>query len=134
MKLQRMERRRHPETIVALIDVVFFLLVFFMLVGRFDATAPFDVTPTISTIGAPLPAGGYTISISEDGRLALDGRETTPSEAITELSEARTADGALFVRLNAHAAAPVRELLPVIVGLDEIGVEDVVVVVTPSPP
>jgi len=29
MKLNRPAKRQHPETIVALIDVVFFLLVFF---------------------------------------------------------------------------------------------------------
>ena len=42
MKLARPTRAQHSETIIALIDVVFFLLVFFMLIGRMDATAPFD--------------------------------------------------------------------------------------------
>ena len=43
MKLSRPKRDQQSETIIALIDVVFFLLVFFMLIGRMDATAPFDV-------------------------------------------------------------------------------------------
>ena len=51
MKLSRPPARQPPETIVALIDVVFFLLVFFMLIGRMDATAPFDVSPPTAATG-----------------------------------------------------------------------------------
>ena len=47
MRLTRTPRRTPPESIIPLIDVVFFLLVFFMLIGRMDATAPFDVTPAV---------------------------------------------------------------------------------------
>ena len=57
MKLTRPPARQAPETIIALIDVVFFLLVFFMLIGRMDATAPFDVTPPTATTGTDMPAG-----------------------------------------------------------------------------
>ncbi|KIC06494.1 biopolymer transporter ExbD, partial [Leisingera sp. ANG-M1] len=49
-------RNPHSETIIALIDVVFFLLVFFMLIGRMDATAPFDVRPATAVTGRDMPA------------------------------------------------------------------------------
>ena len=58
MKLARGRRRESPETIIPLIDVVFFLLIFFMLIGRMDATAPFDVTPAIAQTGQDMPGGG----------------------------------------------------------------------------
>ncbi|MFD2853819.1 ExbD/TolR family protein [Seohaeicola zhoushanensis] len=73
MKLTRRAPAQHGETIVALIDVVFFLLIFFMLIGRMDATAPFDVIPPVAASGSDMPAGGATLSIAADGALALDG-------------------------------------------------------------
>ena len=45
MRLKARRGLTMPDPLVSLIDVVFFLLVFFMLVGRMDATAPFDVSP-----------------------------------------------------------------------------------------
>ena len=50
-RLARPTDRRPPETLVALVDVVFFLLVFALLAGRMDATAPFDVAPPIGAHG-----------------------------------------------------------------------------------
>lgn len=81
MKLTRHARDQQSETIIALIDVVFFLLVFFMLIGRMDATAPFNVTPPVAQSGRDMPAGGATVAVSESGVLALDGTEMTKAGA-----------------------------------------------------
>lgn len=132
MKLKRAEKRAQPETIVALIDVVFFLLVFFMMVGRMDATAPFEVTPAIAQTGADLPAGGATLSLAEDGALALDAFATTQPEALARLSERLQDSPELRIRINAHKDAPLRKLLPLIAQLDALGAGDVVLVVTPG--
>ncbi len=72
------EEKPQAETIVALIDVVFFLLVFFILVGRMDATAPFDLIPP--TAESPeAAAGGRADHLGRaDGRLALDGAVLEP--------------------------------------------------------
>ena len=58
MKLARRPRKVMPETVIPLIDVVFFLLIFFMLTGRMDATAPFDATPALARTGWDMPGGG----------------------------------------------------------------------------
>ena len=130
MRLPRQRRRQTPETIVSLIDVVFFLLVFFLLVGRYDANAPFDVAPPVASVGEPLPSGGRTVSVAADGRLALDGTETEAAALVETLAEA-AAGGPIFVRLNAHAEAPLRHVLPLISELGARGVGDVALVVTP---
>ncbi|MBB4284847.1 ExbD/TolR family protein [Roseospira goensis] len=133
MRLRRSPRRRAPETIVALIDVVFFLLVFFMLVGRLDATAPFEVTPPLATVGTDLPAGGVTVSVSETGALALDGRPVSRAALLAALRpRADAADGPPLVRINAHAAVALRVLLPLVTALEGIGMTTVVLVVTPN--
>ena len=130
MKLARTPRRTPPETIIPLIDVVFFLLIFFMLVGRMDATAPFDVEPPVAQTGADMPGGGITLSVSADGAMAVDGNEVVDAQARL-LAMVREAPETL-VRINAHQAAELRHILPLVAALEAAGARDVALVVTPG--
>lgn len=134
MKLARPEKRGSPETIVALIDVVFFLLVFFMLIGRMDATAPFEVTPPVARSGADMPGGGATVSVSAEGDLALDGSAVTRAELAPALARQLVENPDLRVRINAHAGSALRAVLPLAAEIENLGVRDVVLVVTPGAP
>ena len=122
------------ESIVTLIDVVFFLLVFFMLIGRMDATAPFDLVPPFSHSGETLPAGGATISVSFDGRMSIDGVEADEAAVKTKL-RARIATGQppLLVRINADGQTPLRHVLPLVAWLEDSAAIELVLVVTPEP-
>ena len=134
MKLRRPVRRDGQESVVALIDVVFFLLIFFMLVGRLDATAPFAVTPPLGITGADLPAGGVTLSVAPDGTLALDGAPLAPSDLDAGIVPRLAASPDLLVRLNADKNTDLGHLLPLIARLEALGARDVVIIVTPQPP
>lgn len=134
MKLRRPVRRDGQESVVALIDVVFFLLIFFMLVGRLDATAPFAVTPPLGITGADLPAGGVTLSVAPDGTLALDGAPLAPSDLDAGIVQRLAASPDLLVRLNADKNTDLGHLLPLIARLEALGARDVVIIVTPQPP
>lgn len=132
MKLNRPVRNPHFETIIALIDVVFFLLVFFMLIGRMDATAPFDVRPATAVTGRDMPAGGITLAISAEGALALDGEAVSRSALSPALSALLAEDPDLRLRINAHRAAELRNVLPLAAEGEALGFRDVVLVVTPE--
>jgi biopolymer transport protein ExbD len=134
MKLNRPPLRQSPETIVSLIDVVFFLLVFFMLIGRMDATAPFEVTPPTASSGADMPAGGITLSVGEDGNLALDGIEVRKSDLADAIQKVLSNAPDTLVRINAHRAAELRHVLPLVGQIEAMGATDVVLVVTPERP
>ncbi len=131
MKITRPAPRNQPETIIALIDVVFFLLVFFMLIGRMDATAPFNVTPPVAQTGADMPAGGITLSVSETGALALDGLALNPDDVSERIEQALIEDSDVLIRINAHHSAVLRDILPLIARFESMGARDVVLVVTP---
>lgn len=133
MKLTRRNRDQQSETIIALIDVVFFLLVFFMLIGRMDATAPFDVSPPVAQSGADMPAGGATVAVSETGALALDGNAMSRDAFEVAVARMLAANDRLRLRINAHRDAELRHVLPLVGWAESIGVRDVVLVVTPSP-
>lgn len=133
MRLRRRQARLPHETIITLIDVVFFLLVFFMLVGRMDATSPFELSPPISLNGDALPAGGVTVSLAVDGRLALDGVVRPRGDIVERLRAVVAAsEEPLLVRINAQAGAPVRYLLRLVTALESLEKGDVVLVVTPK--
>lgn len=132
MKLARRPRRRQPETIIALIDVVFFLLVFFMLIGRMDATAPFDVVPPVAAIGTDMPGGGATVALASDGALAVDGRVADRAAILDVLAQRIAEVPDLMVRLNADGAAALHHLLPLAAEIEALGVRNVVLVVTPE--
>lgn len=134
MKLRRPSARPMPETIVALIDVVFFLLVFFMLIGRLDATAPFDVLPPVAASGADMPGGGITVSIAADGATALDGMPVDRDTLLVRMRDRLGADGRQLVRVNADQRAALRHVLPLVDRIKAIGARDVALVVTPNPP
>lgn len=132
MRLTRPPARQAPETIIALIDVVFFLLVFFMLIGRMDATAPFAVTPPVAQTGSDMPAGGITLSVGETGEMAVDGQTLLDPMPVLLARIAETPD--VLVRINAHRAAELRHVLPLIAALEAAGAREVALVVTPSLP
>jgi biopolymer transport protein ExbD len=134
MRLRRPASRAPVETIVAMIDVVFFLLVFFMLIGRLDATAPFEVLPPLALSGSDMPAGGAIISVAADGRHALDGVELAPSVIFETLAARAETEPMLPVRINGHQSAPLGLILPLIAQLEEAGLLDVGIVVSPNPP
>ena len=132
MKLNRPKRAAQSETIVALIDIVFFLMVFFMLIGRMDATAPFEVRPPMAQSGRDMPAGGITLAIAADGALALDGEEISQEALAAALTTRLAQQPDLRLRINAHRAAELRHVLPYVSQAEQLGLRDVVLVVTPE--
>jgi biopolymer transport protein ExbD len=132
MKLRKPARPAERETVVALIDVTFFLLIFFMLVGRLDATAPFAVKPPIGTTGRDLPAGGITLSVAQDGAFALDGAPITTDALDAVLTERLTKNPATLIRINADQATELRPILSLITRFEDLGAKDVALIVTPD--
>lgn len=62
-------RRRSPESIVPMINVVFLLLIFFLMTAQIVPPEPFDVTPPIAQGGEPAE-GEFTLYLGADGVLA----------------------------------------------------------------
>lgn len=92
MKLARTARPRDEDArILPLINVVFLLLVFFMLAGQFAGGDPFAVDPPATRHALPLDGGPPEILAAADGTLALDGQVTT-IDALLAALPARLAD------------------------------------------
>jgi biopolymer transport protein ExbD len=132
MKLRRPHRMVERETVVALIDVTFFLLVFFMMVGRLDATAPFTVLPPRGMTGTDLPGGGITLSVGTDGALALDGSPLAAEALEGKIKERLAKTPATLVRINSDRSTPLRIILGLVNRLEDAGAKDVAIIVSPE--
>ena len=63
-------------SILPLINVVFLLLIFFMVVGHLAAADPFHIEPPASASEAEPGDPGHVVLVGTDGRIAVDGVTT----------------------------------------------------------
>lgn len=101
MRFARPPRRRPSESIVAMINVVFLLLIFFMMAARIAPPQPFDLTPPKATSDTN-PEQTRILHISRDGTLAFETHRG--SEVWDALS--RSGKGALTLRADMDMPAP----------------------------
>ena len=120
MQLPEAPRRRGGENVIPLINVVFLLLIFFMIAGSLSQTELFRVQPPESVSEAPLPPEARRILLAADGRLALDDRAVE----LDALAAALAGDTGP-VEIKADAAAPAARLLALLEVLRQAGVQEV---------
>ncbi|TMM55556.1 biopolymer transporter ExbD [Sulfitobacter sabulilitoris] len=102
-------RRRRTENIVPMINVVFLLLIFFLMSAQIAPPEPFDVTPPGSDAAGDAP-GRDVLYVAADGELSYGG--LTGDAAISSIA-ARDATGPLDLRADAALPATVlAALLP----------------------
>lgn len=117
-------QRPSEENVLPLINIVFLLLIFFMIAGALSATAPFELEPPAApgAQGTGPPRGG--IAIAADGRVALDG-DLVDLETLRERARDWNAGGEreLSLSVRADGSAKSERLLAVIEVLREAGIE-----------
>lgn len=134
MRLARPSAGPPRDPIVPLIDIVFFLLVFFLLVGRFDVTSPFDRQPARASSGDDLAAGGAQVHLAEDGRIALGDELLGLSDLAARLRAQVRQQPDLRVSVHADGRARTGAVLPLLAELEAAGIGDVVLVVEAGDP
>jgi biopolymer transport protein ExbD len=126
-------RRELDDSLVPLINVVFLMLIFFMLAGRIVTPDALQIEPPTSAQGRPVPPAPVVLLMDADGTLALDGEVLALPELETRLADrlAKTSDlGAaaspsaeLAVTLKADAAVRHAQLRPLLERLRAAGIE-----------
>ena len=129
MRLRRPTARVESEGIVPLIDVAFFLLVFFLLIGRLEATAPFEMRLPDADRAAELPSGGVALALDASGGLSIAGTAVERDAGVDALRARAATEPSLWIRLEADRDTRLGDLLPLIAELEALGAKDVVLVV-----
>lgn len=120
-------RRRAVLSLAPLIDVIFILLIFFMLVTQFERFAPVDVTlgsaREISNIRSAGIAGGQdrlTLDIKADGAIRFEGRGVVSLDELPGIlrqeaeSTAGTGSGFPVIAIAPEPDVPLQLLLDVL--------------------
>ncbi|MGM0585578.1 MAG: ExbD/TolR family protein [Pseudomonadota bacterium] len=115
MRIEAPPRREGRESVVPMINVVFLLLIFFLMTARIAPPEPLEVSPPeAQRPGAAAP--GAALHVSADGSLAYEGAR---GEAVFAALAAREGDAPLRVRADARLEAA--ELARVLARLSEAG-------------
>ncbi len=120
------QRREHTaeENVLPLINIVFLLLIFFMMAGALSVTTPFPVEPPASRAAEATEAPREGVAIGADGRVALDGEEVTLEELGERLrGRPREERGQRILAVHADREGRSERLLEVIEVVREAGVE-----------
>jgi biopolymer transport protein ExbD len=132
MRLPVPAKRALPDSLLPMIDVVLFLIVFFMIASEFAATEPFAVA--VPEAAADPALGEFTLFLSAAGEWGFVGPEgvvVTGEGALAALEAARGALCAVqdcvaeppVLLVNADLAAPaavLAKMLPQVRGFGEV--------------
>ena len=135
MRFQQPRPKNDDERILPLINVVFLLLIFFMLTGKLAATDPFKVNPPESISTAQAKEEVLLVSLSKEGRLALDHEEIeeaylvdTVMARISDLDD----DVEVRVRLKADSDAEAVQVVKIMKLLQEAGIDRLFLLTIPG--
>lgn len=108
------KRRRALISLTPLIDVVFILLIFFMLASSFLTWTPMPLSVPGPQAGSPDDCGRILVQVNADGTIALDGQPWAIGELTAGLRErlATRADDSVLVRPAADL--PLQSLVDVL--------------------
>ena len=131
------ETRRKDDSearILPLINVVFLLLIFFMLAGSFGVNDPFDVTAPNSISEMAHETASVHVLLGADGQVGLDGKVMEEAVLLEQVKTRLAAAPALRVQLKADAQTSANRVVLLMEGLREAGVERLRLLTLPSMP
>ena len=132
MRFEPPRPRNDEERILTLINVVFLLLIFFMLTGRLAASDPFEIAPPRSAVEGPAAIEDMLVLVGADGRLALDGEILEETALKAAVAERLSENGDARVRLKADGRAGATDVVAVMELLRAAGVERLKLLTVPE--
>lgn len=103
--------KAHPDdSLIPLINIVFLLLIFFMVAGQIAPQQDPLVRPPESTSRKALEPAPLELSLTRSGELRLDGVAIEPEQLETELAELTAGESELQVSVRADLAATAEDL------------------------
>ncbi len=114
-------RKAPRESVVPMINVVFLLLIFFLMSAQIAPPDPVEITPPVAETDTPLPEAAQVVWLDREGVLHLDGLRG--DAALAQISDISGA-----VTLRADAELPAADLARVLRVFGAAGVSEVTLV------
>lgn len=110
--------------VLPLINIVFLLLIFFLITGHLSIQAPFELEPVQSASGTHPQTDDLTVFMGADGRLAIDGEPVTLADLEALVGNRQTGSGDRpSVRLQADGRTEATRVVEVMERLRARGIE-----------
>ncbi|WP_019627284.1 biopolymer transporter ExbD [Thioalkalivibrio sp. ALJT] len=125
--------RNDDESILPLINIVFLLLIFFMVAGQLSAIDPFEVEPVESAVDGQPGPDEFMVIIGTGGRLAVnqDEIELDDLAPLVRGHVERHGDEAR-VRVKSDGRAEAVEVVGILERLREAGIERIDLLTVPE--
>ena len=116
MEIVEPEKKREFETVLPLVNIVFLLLIFFMLAGAFTKPDIFDVKVPEASVDKEADLNEITILMNANSELAI---ETTPysEDELIELLNNKLSEKELTVQLKADEKVKSQDLIAIMESL-----------------
>ncbi len=102
MNLKRVSKKSRGPNILPMIDIVFFLLVFFMIFTTIKTTPlGMDIELPKAVSGSPQQSTSFEISVDKSGAFYVGGRRMTGAELRSRLAERLEVNPEIFVIVKA---------------------------------
>ncbi|MCB2075780.1 MAG: biopolymer transporter ExbD [Novosphingobium sp.] len=126
MRIIRPKPDRELVNLTPLIDIVFNLLIFFMLTGSITAAEALSIDPASSTSRMRGNVEETVVLVDAEGRIALGERIVSRKELPGIIRETLTADPGALIQLKPDGEADAAQVIDIMEGIREGGAEYIV--------
>lgn len=120
------------ERILPLINVVFLLLIFFMIAGSLSVSEPFEVEPPKSISQSESEPDRLMILLNAQGNLALDGAPLSQADLVSRIRDRVEAKQPTRIQLKADGDVAGNLMVQLLEQLQDAGVERVQLLTVPE--
>ena len=130
--MQGQQRRRALIGLTPLIDVIFVVLIFFMLAGRLAAPDAFVINPPDSTSDRQPEPRQIVLLLAADGRVAVDNEIVEDAALGSLVAEHLEENGSSPVQLKADGQSDAHRVVAVMRLLESAGVQRLTLLTNPE--
>jgi biopolymer transport protein ExbD len=122
MRLPFPEPKEEPDTVLPLINVVFLLLIFFIMTGALTAVDYFNVNPPSSSSEIQGSLDDTIILVGSDGRIAIGNKEMDGADMQLAILDRLAANSGAVVRIKADGRVDAARVVEIMELIEAVGV------------
>jgi len=125
MEIFEAEEKREFETVLPLVNIVFLLLIFFMLAGAFTKPDLFEVTMPEANLNNDADFDHMSIVMNENKEFAIEKKQFSSEELVEYLTVVVSNDDSLIVQLKADQNVKSQDLIDTLEALSDSGLKSI---------
>lgn len=133
MRLAGNSEKRHAENILPLINIVFLMLIFFLVAATLKPFAELDVIPPEATSGQNSENTPDTVLVDAKGRISYEGAIVTPDELTGRLRIRLSRGDMPRLKVLADKGLAARQLVDVLAAATAAGLRHVSLITARRP-